>query len=391
MVEQLRGFKAMTRIIARAQRPQLLQLEKDLDRIVSIVDRFYELLGTRHWIFHESLNLDAMEGIVEMPAAKAEAALIRRYQDREELSFQIRMLHRFAELRSRMALIERAQIDYDEGRYYSAVLVLVAVMDGFVNDVETHRRRGLHARESDEMAAWDSVVGHHLGLSNAHQSFTKTFRKTSNDEVYELYRNRIVHGMLTHFDNEVVATKAWNRLCAVADWAKTLGEQNRKPDPEPTWGELLEKLRVNRENKKALEKWRPSTLTKGESSFDSEPLYQVATRYLEAWQRQNYEQMARMASSLFTRAESHGQTAGRLRNEYSPVDLGGFDITKLDFSAPSVCNVEAVLIVDGETKLGGMRWIREDETGDPAMPNSEGEWRLISWGPFAMLDPRQDS
>jgi hypothetical protein len=65
------------------------------------------------------------------------------------------------------------------------VLLLLSVMDGFVNDVDASRRRGLHARGPDEMVAWDSVVGHHLGLTHAHAGFTKTFKRTSTDEVRE--------------------------------------------------------------------------------------------------------------------------------------------------------------------------------------------------------------
>jgi hypothetical protein len=57
------------------------------------------------------------------------------------------------------------------------VLTLLSVMDGFVNDVDHGERRGLHARDADEMGAWDSVVGHHMGLTHAHLSFTKPFRR----------------------------------------------------------------------------------------------------------------------------------------------------------------------------------------------------------------------
>lgn len=46
------------------------------------------------------------------------------------------------------------------------------------NDLDTATRQGLHARPMEDMVAWDSVVGHHLGLSHAHQSFVKGFYKT---------------------------------------------------------------------------------------------------------------------------------------------------------------------------------------------------------------------
>jgi hypothetical protein len=40
-------------------------------------------------------------------------------------------------------------------------------------------------------------VGHHKGLAHAHAAFTKSFKGTQTEPVYELYRNGIVHGNLT--------------------------------------------------------------------------------------------------------------------------------------------------------------------------------------------------
>ena len=132
------------------------------------------------------------------------------------------------DLRSRMHLIERALADYQAGRFYATTLVLLTVMDGFVNDVE-NRRKGLHARAADEMAGWDSVVGHHLGLSHAHHSFIKGTGATTEEEVFELHRHGIIHGTIVHYDNPIVATKAWNRLFAVVD-----GHQPGPPRPAST-------------------------------------------------------------------------------------------------------------------------------------------------------------
>ena len=49
-------------------------------------------------------------------------------------------------------------------------------MDGFVNDFEPDVRRGLASRDPDAMTAWDSVVGHHMGLTNALKAY-KTIKK----------------------------------------------------------------------------------------------------------------------------------------------------------------------------------------------------------------------
>jgi hypothetical protein len=148
------------------------------------------------------------------------------------------------------------------------VLSLIPVMDGFVNDVETDPRRGLHTREDDEMAAWNSVVGHHQGLTLAHRTFTKTFKKTSDEEVHELYRNGIVHGMLTNFNNVVVATKTWNRLFAVADWALSREKQAIPPEPKPSLRALFGQIAENQRTQRALDAWQPRTLTPDDPGFE---------------------------------------------------------------------------------------------------------------------------
>lgn len=48
--------------------------------------------------------------------------------------------------------------------------------------------------------------------------------------------------MLPSFNNVVVATKAWNRLLAVADWAQSREKQAEPKEPEPTMGEVLEQM-----------------------------------------------------------------------------------------------------------------------------------------------------
>ena len=215
MIKTLDGMGLLTRVVARSQRPEILRLKKQIEDHVEAVDGFYAVLGSRHWILHESLGLDLVRDVAALPPDEAEERLLAHYRDPEALARMIRLVRNHSAMRPRNHLLERAERDFAERRYYSAILVLLAAMDGFVNDLDPQQRRGLHARTPDEMAAWDSVVGHHMGLANAHQTFVKGFYKTSDAEVYELYRNGIVHGMLTNFDNEIVAAKAWNRLFAV--------------------------------------------------------------------------------------------------------------------------------------------------------------------------------
>jgi hypothetical protein len=203
----LEGAKALTFFIARDKRGEMIELEAQVRHLGEVVDRFYALLGERNWIFHDDLPVPFVESLIGMSTDEAQRALIDHYKDSDSLRLKVRRLARFPELQARMTLIERAEADFEAGRYYSTVQILLSIMDGFVNDLDLGARRGLHARESDELHAWDSVVGHHLGLTHAHASFARPFRKRSDEPVTELYRNGIVHGMLTNYDNDVVAAK----------------------------------------------------------------------------------------------------------------------------------------------------------------------------------------
>jgi hypothetical protein len=169
VLEQTNGMKTLTRFVGRDQRTNILEIEQRVRELAERIDRFYEVLGSRNWIYHESLHEERVGALLDLAAEDAEAALIALYRDPEWLRFMIGRLRWFDALRPRMALIEKAEADYNAERFYSVVLVLLAVMDGFVNDLEPGRRRGLHARGADELAAWDSVVGHHMGLTHAHR------------------------------------------------------------------------------------------------------------------------------------------------------------------------------------------------------------------------------
>lgn len=385
MTEQMRGFKLLT-IFNRDKRNELRKIESQLNDLVQTVDGFYDRLGERHWIFHDWLNTETVKRLIPMETEDAEQALIEIYRDPETLPRLIRGLRRFPAMRPRLPMVERAREDYEAERFDSVVLKLLAVMDGFVNDFETEQRRGLHARSDDEMAAWDSVVGHHMGLTHAHQTFTQTFRKTSEDEVYELYRNGIVHGMLPNFNNVIVATKAWNRLFAVADWAKSREKQAEPKEAEPSWRELIERVAETERVKKALDAWEPRVLNIGDAGFEEEEMFSRATDFLDGWRSKNYGKMAGLLAKL-TRNGSLGKDAGQMRDLFSMTELEDFKIVRLDFEAPVICEVDAELRVDGETKLGRMRWIREQENGESAVPGTqEGNWLVVTWGPEAMFN-----
>jgi len=390
MLKQIQGMKLLTRFVARKQRAELVKLEAQVLELTETVDKFYALLGARHWIFHDDLNAEKVKALTTLDPETAERAFIEIYRDPEALRFMIRRLNGLPAMRTRMDLIEKARIDYQEGRFYATVLVLITVMDGFVNDLDPARRRGLHAREADDLAAWDSVVGHHMGLTNAHSTFTKSTYKTSSEPLYELQRHGIIHGTLMNYDNVIVATKAWNRLFAVADWARSLEKKNEPPKPEPSWRELFRQIGRNEAAKKALAEWRPKTLEADDPSFAEEEVCKRAQAYLEAWNAKNYGVMASLISPMVAE-DTPGKTAGVVRSEFDSWDLQEFAIKRAEFEAAAVCEIDVELNVAGESRNARMRWIREAADGTPAMPTEDGTWYLYLWGPWAMLNRAADA
>lgn len=382
---QLQGVKLLTRLVARQLRPEIVKLEEQLQHLGRLVDRFYELLGERNWVFHDDLSTEEVERIIGPDATpeSAEQGLIAIYQEPGSLSFMTRRLAGIAGLRVRQHLIERALHDHEEGRYYAAVLVLLTVMEGFVNDIES-RRRGLHARNADEMVAWDSVVGHHMGLSHAHKAFTKSTGRTTSDEVVELHRHGIVHGTILNYDNLTVAMKAWNRLFAVADWARSLARRNQPPQPKPSFKQVLSQLAETQRTKEALKQWRPSALTAGDAGFEDQEVLRQTRGFLEAWQRRNYGQMGASLPAMHA-GPTPNATAGRARDIYERHTLTAFTVERLDYQAAAACEVDVTLTINGVSQPGRMRWIREKDDGSPAIQEQDGRWRLYIWDPVGIL------
>ena len=390
MLNDVKALKVATRFLSRDQHTKVVALEAEIQRLGETVDKFYQILGDRNWVFHDELDVDVVKRLLNLPADEAERALVESYQDVTSLRFKVRRLGQFPELRARMDLIEHAETDFHAGRYYAVVQVLLSVMDGFVNDLDAADRRGLHAREPDELQAWDSVVGHHLGLTNAHRSFTKTFKKRSDKRIVELYRHGIVHGMLTNYDNDVVAAKAWNRLFALADWASSLAKHRTPPEPRPSLRETARLLVANARARRALDAWTPWNAAIGDPGFDADELVSASRRYLDAWRSGNFGVMASHISQRVAEP-TVGRTAGLIRETLDGLGLDNYELTAVKHSAPAVAQVDVDIDAGGSVVPCRLRWVRGGADGMGVAPNEDGEWRLISWSFWAMKAERQEA
>ncbi|MFE9244967.1 hypothetical protein [Nocardiopsis sp. NPDC006938] len=385
--QQMAGLRLFAFLLGKDKRNQLREFEGEHRRITNIVDVFYELLGGRNWVFTEDLNLSEVEHVIDTEdAVTAETRLIEYYKREGRISFSLHRLTRFEAMRPRMEMLKKALADYEAGRYYSTVFVLLSVMDGFVNDIDRAARRGLHAQAEEDMVAWDSVVGHHLGLAHAHRSFTKSYKKTEIAEVNELFRNGIMHGTLVNFDNQIVATKAWNRLFAVVDWADSRERHAKPVEPTPTFRESFLGWKDAQQRKARVEDWKPYEYVPDFSSEDLPEVARVCVDFLEKWQRGQWGLVGSYFLEISARS-SIGKLAPMARDLYRAFELSEWKISCVRHVAAAVALADVELVVNETTYRTNLRWIRVGDTGKSAMEWESGRWALVLYGPSNFLKP----
>lgn len=381
---QIQGAKLLTLFIARDQREKLVEIETQPDRLTRVVDDFYKRLGPRNWIFHDLLNVDKIEQLLAetKDAEYAEQRLIELYRDHESTKWWIMRLRGHDGLRRRLHQVERAREHYDAGRFDSCVLHLIAVMDGFVNDFEPAERQGLHARDPDDMAAWDSVVGHHLGLTHAMATFTKTIKKRVDDEVFEVYRHGIMHGSVVNFNNAIVATKAWNMLFALADWATATRKAAEPKAAAPSWSDSFAMLTRHAAYKKYQRTFTPSTIDASDAEFTSNEIVLLATAFLDAWEHGRWGIVAKFKPPMLRGSESAGQAARRAKETFERYTLSDWSIESLTYDQASTAAIKATAMVDGQVTDLRFRLVFWTAVRNVGIPGDDGgAWSLAVWAP----------
>lgn len=377
LMEKARGAMASRFLMDTKSRADVERMYQEMIDLGNDVERFYDLLGDRHWIFHDRIPTTLVrENILgATDADAAEQALCDYYEDPEQMRFLVMPFMRFPEMRARQHLVDFARRDFEEKRYYAVVLNLLTVMDGFVNDVQTVRR-GLHAREPEELQSWDTPVGHHKGLTATQPSFRRSFFKRSDDEVFDLFRNGILHGNLPNYDNRIVACKAWNRLLAVSDWAWSLEQQAKPKKPKPTWGDTVQLLKQNAENRKAQDSWTAAsgTVAPGEAEHSS---IRAAADFLDLWVKKNWGHLAGCFMLIGTAA-----TPAEVRSWFAPYVIESYRLVSWETQAPAIAEVEVELVLKGTTFPATLRMTFTSDNGDVRVEGQQdGSWKVVHRNP----------
>lgn len=370
-------------------------LDRIAEELATIPDLFNDQFATRGWIIYDLMNLEvAKAAIIKAQAGDIDVAEVdlRDYYSPETVEWKLQTMMGVEAFRQRMPLAEKALTDYREGRYHACVPVVLALLDGMVNELH-EKRRGFFAEDVD-LKAWDSIAAHDKGLNALVKIFQTGRYKTTAETITIPYRNGILHGMDLGYDNRMVAAKSWAALFATRDWAIRVEQGLLKAPadkPKTTWRDLIQQIHENNEDKVRLADWKPRALVIGEdvprtgdlSMFaDGSPEQRLA-EFLSYWKVRNYGRMAQQLPSMF--GGSIQKIAGQVREIYGSKRLEEFEFQEIKDEAPAITNIEVKLSYEEDgnpiERVVVARLLSEDAKGNPAVRGkSNSVWRIVNWG-----------
>ncbi|MDQ6905201.1 MAG: hypothetical protein M3176_00085 [Chloroflexota bacterium] len=358
--------------------------------LATLPDRFNRIFAERGWIVYDALNLDAAFAAVEKAEAGdvdgAEADLVT-YYDEATINFNLMMFNGVRAFRSRLPLARKALADYVAGRYHACVPVVLALLDGMVNELGGH---GFFAQGVD-LQAWDSVAGHSKGLAALAKILGASRTKTTTEPMAIPCRNGILHGMDLGYDNQMVAAKAWAALFAARDWAvKKERKETEVPEPPPraSLRELFGQIVDNEDSKKRLAAWQPRGLVPGRDIPASGPpdVYGAGTperklaEFLSFWRNRNYGHMAQCAAHFHT--DNPKKLPHDLRAHYDEARLTDYQIAAVNEQGSGLVFITTRLVIaqGAEEVVWERRFglVNEDAHGNPAPRDKPGSGWTIS-------------
>ncbi len=380
------------------------ELALEAEEFARVPDEFNDIFADRGWILYDRLSFDVAKAAIDKAKRGdidgAEADLVAHF-DAETVRFGLMSMHGVDAFRPRMALAEKALIDYREGRYHACVPVVLALLDGLVNELYQKARggvrRGISADDVD-LTAWDSLAAHQKGLNRLLKLVQKGRHRTTEEQILVPYRNGIMHGVDLGYDNVVVAAKTWALLFATREWAikAERGELEAPPEtPKPTLKDTWDQLKVNlrrseelRAFNRRMAEWRPRVVVVGKDvartgppeAFSPGTPERALAEYLTWWQQRNYGHMARQATVFRVAGAKNGPA--RVRDEFRSKRLIAFSLSSISNTAPAITEIatDLVLEIDGEVVHKGktFRMLLSGSDGMPAVIE-DGAWAVMTW------------
>ncbi|MEH6718096.1 MAG: hypothetical protein V7704_04365 [Aurantimonas endophytica] len=364
--------------------------------ILDLPDRFNAAFSDKGWVATSSLSTTMMRNALncfEDGDYEGAETIILDWLTPDTINmFAIRRSKPFNKAKDRWHQLQEALALTEEGRYWSAVPLILIACDGFASDV-----LGTSPFEKNaDLALFDSIVGHPTSLPSALSRILKGVRKSSDEPVDLPLRHGILHGRSLGYANRTVCGKSWLLMIALVDWAvdKRDEEARRVRDKARKtagWADILASLRLGAIQKKAISEFR---VREWDPPFDSgleadEPP-NAFREFLSAWQAKNFGLMASRAVNLT--GQPQAKLAGRMRSDAEIVQLTSFDIVSV--SQTTVARAEAHVRMFGQTlrgEVGGefnLLAFRNTPDGGIAIPTDEGVWQIQQRCIFDLMNER---
>jgi len=362
-----------------------------LTHLTEYPQKFNNIFSVDGWLAHESMNFEVMKKAVDDFEAEgfdvAEQNLLN-YYSADEVEKRIIFFLGLEELRIRRKFIDYALAEYKAGRYYSAIPLLLMVIDGAVNDATG---KGFHS--AGDMDVWDSLTTSDGAIYKIRDIFKKGRKRTCIEPISLPYRNGILHGMDLGYDNPAVAAKCWCFLFVVRDWlVSKKSEPNRKMAFEkkvqvPSVRELIATLARTNHLKQAIEAWRPRVVSEDYIAdinnslvADDQLPEAVVLAFMSLWKQHNYGDMAKLFQTQFTgNPKSYAKV---VREQYGAVHIDNYSIIRIVDEAPVITHVTVRAYSarsDRDVSLWEFRLISEDDNGDIIPPTIPGGCWQIVW------------
>ncbi|MBN8620418.1 MAG: hypothetical protein J0L63_16020 [Anaerolineae bacterium] len=370
-------------------------LAQQAQELATVPDKFNDYFGKRGWIIYESLSLEvAKKAIAVADTGDIDAAeqILVDYFTPATVRLWLNQMKAVKAFQPRFRLAQLALKDYEEERYHACIPVILALMDGLVN--ELNNGRGFFS-DVTELEAWDSISAHKRGLVELGAIFKQGRNKTRTEQITIPYRNGILHGNDLSYDNKIVATKTWAALFALRDWAiKAEGNKLEEPLPKssPSILDALNQHRKTQKTKQKIQDWKPRIFTDQESFLSEDPSdYDVNTperklvEFLRLWKAKNYGHMAGCVQ--VKPGASAGEMPKRVRDVLGEVELIGFQIVQIDDTAAAATDIFVTLRYifnqSQKEKAHKFRLLYMNSEGNGEVRSEQGhQWYILNWEYF---------
>ncbi|MDM1344217.1 hypothetical protein HXZ95_08195 [Acinetobacter pseudolwoffii] len=330
----------------KEHRNQLIQIVQD-SRVLTLPDQFNDLFSKDGWICYGGLSQTILEKCIYLGSInKYEEAkeLLINYIDQNKIDFILKKCTSREHFKDRLDLLKLLKIDYLNERYHACIPLLLALIDGLVNDISRHV--GFFAEKSD-LELYDSITSHETGLPFLKVIMNTSRTKTAKERILIPYRNGILHGRDLNFANKEVASKCWWVLDCLIDWADEKAV-NKQPEEPISLKESLEKYQMTQELSKRINEWKMRPI-KSENYWENqmlETLDSLSPEYtllifLNAWKEQQWGKMFPIL--LHTIGKHQGKTMLEIKNDYQKIKLLKFRIKSSEDQTPSSTKISTHL------------------------------------------------